>query len=170
MSIALLWGSDFASSLWPLPPPASSFCSHTQTHRLLITSALEEPVASFIHAQMSQLVRKSTYFYLIEIDWLCHRSPPVLLDLPLPLAVPLLSVLLLFPLQLHSLLLEALPLLHRLLSFLLLPHLLFTLKTGHRHVTTFGTAVNDFIINPDLNLGLHMYTLQSSWNSEGQNW
>lgn len=54
---------------------------------------------------------------------------PVLLDLLLPLAVPLLPVLLLYPLQLHSLLLVTLPLLGRLLLLLLLPQLLLPLRT-----------------------------------------
>lgn len=61
-------------------------------------------------------------------------SSPVLLDLPLPLAVPLLSVLLLYPLQLHSLLLVALPLLCRLLLLLLLPQLLFALERNKKNM------------------------------------
>ena len=63
-------------------------------------------------------------------------SSPVLLDLLLPLAVPLLSVLLLYPLQLHSLLLVALPLLRRLLLLLLLSQLLLTLEKKRKHGTS----------------------------------
>lgn len=63
------------------------------------------------------------------VERMLAGCPPVLLDLPLSLAVPPLSVLLLLPFQLHALLFEALTLLHGLLSLLLLPHLLFTLES-----------------------------------------
>lgn len=83
-------------------------------------------------------------------------SSPVLLDLPLPLAVPLLSVLLLYPLQLHSLLLVALPLLCRLLLLLLLPQLLFALernkkkhgKTTHESAEMPKVMSSDVLFDP----------------------
>lgn len=61
------------------------------------------------------------------VNLLSFCSSPVLLDLPLPLSVSLLSVLLLFPLQLHPFLLETLALLRHLPPLLLLPQLLLTL-------------------------------------------
>lgn len=89
----------------------------------------------------------------------CAFSSPVLLDLPLPLAVPLLAVLLLFPLQLHPLLLVALPLLRRLLLLLLLPELLLTLerattrnqtKNGEENPSGMSRATGGFVHQPEM--------------------